>query len=74
MEREGGRKSRLRFCRSTLFRSFFFKINLFYLFLAAFGLCCCPGAFSSCGEQGLLFVSGRGLLIGVASFLGEHGL
>ena len=31
-------------------------IYLFNLFLAALGLCCCPRAFSSCSEQGLLFV------------------
>ena len=35
-------------------------------FLAALGLCCCARAFSSCGEQGLLFVEVRGLLIAVA--------
>ena len=35
---------------------FFFLTNLFiYLFLAALGLRCCARAFSSCGEQGLLF-------------------
>ena len=42
----------------------FFSINLFILlfyfiyllFLAALGLCCCVWAFSSCGEQGLLFL------------------
>ena len=33
---------------------------LFYLFLAALGLCCCTRAFSSCGERGLLFVVVRG--------------
>ena len=66
--------------------SFFFKFNfiylffiqqgffLVYLFLAALGLCCCTQAFSSCGEQGLLFVVVRGLLIGVASLVAEHGL
>ena len=30
--------------------------------------------FSSCGEQGLLFVAVRGLLIVVASLVAEHGL
>ena len=49
-------------------------IYLFYLFLAALGLCCCVRAFSSCGERGLLFVVVRGLLIAVASFVAEHGL
>ena len=58
-----------------LFLRFFKKINLFiYLFLAALGLCCCARAFSSCGEQGLLFVAMRGLLIAVASLVAEHRL
>ena len=42
--------------------------------MAALGLCCCARAFSSCGEQGLLFVVVRGLLIAVASLVVEHGL
>ena len=53
---------------SGLFRSIaadlsvpFFLIYLFYfilfLFLAALGLRCCVWAFSSCSEQGLLFVA-----------------
>ena len=50
---------------------FFF---LMYLFLAALGLHCCPWAFSSCGERGLLFVVVCGLLIAVASLVAEHGL
>ena len=54
--------------------SVFLKIILFYLFLAALGLRCCAQAFSSCGEQGLLFVAVRGLLIVVASLVAEHGL
>ena len=46
-----------------------------YLFiLAAFGLCFCARAFSSCGERGLLFVAVHGLLIVVASLVVEHGL
>ena len=53
----------------------FFLIYLFiYLFLAALGLRCCTRAFSSCGEQGLLFIVVRGLLIAVASLVAEHGL
>ena len=56
----------------------FFFINLFiifiYLFLTVLGLRCCAWAFSSCGEQGLLFVAVRGLLIAVASLIVEHGL
>ena len=50
--------------------SFFF----FNLFLAVLGLCCCSRAFSSCSEQGLLFVAVRGLLIAVASLVAEHRL
>ena len=58
---------------SSLVFSPFQKIYLL-LFLAALGLCCCAWAFSSCGEQGLLFIAVRGLLIAVASFVVEHGL
>ena len=58
--------------------SFFFLINLFiyfiYLFLATLGLRCCERAFSSCGEQGLLFIAVQGLLNVVASLVAEHGL
>ena len=49
----------------------FFKI---YLFLAVLGLHGCTQTFSSCGEQGLLFVAVHGLLIAVASLVAEHGL
>ena len=42
--------------------------------MAALGLRCCAQAFSSCGEQGLLFVAVRRLLIAVASLVAEHGL
>ena len=42
--------------------------------MAAFGLCCCARAFSSCGELGLLFVAVRRLLIAVASLVVEQGL
>ena len=58
----------------------FFLINLFILFilfilfLAALGLRCRVRAFSSCGEQGLLFVAVCGFLIAVASLVVEHGL
>ena len=38
------------------------------------GLCCCTRAFSSCGEQGLLFVTVHGLLIVVASHCGAQAL
>ena len=40
----------------------------------ALGLHCCARAFSSCGEQNLLSVVVRGLLIAVASLVAEHGL
>ena len=52
-------------------------INLFIIIiiiLAALGLRCCARAFSSCGEQGLLFFAVHGLLIEVASLVVEHGL
>ena len=45
-----------------------------FLLLAALGLRCCVQAFSSCGEQGLLFVVVRRLLTVVASLVAEHGL
>ena len=49
-------------------------IYFIYLSLAVLGLRCCALAFSSCDEQGLLFVAVRGLLIAVASLVAEHGL
>ena len=42
--------------------------------MAALGLCCYAWAFSSYGEQGLLFVVVHGFLIAVASLVAEHGL
>ena len=42
--------------------------------MAALGLRCCVRAFSSCSEQGLLFVAVCRLLIAVASLVAEHGL
>ena len=42
--------------------------------MAALGLHCCVRAFSSCGKQGLLFVTVRGLLTVVASLVAGHGL
>ena len=50
---------------------FFFLVSLV---LVALGLRCCAQAFSSCGEQGLLFLVVRGLLIAVASLVVEHRL
>ena len=51
-------------------------LNVFFSFsfLAVLGLHCCIQAFSSCSEQGLLFIVVRGLLIAVASLVAEHGL
>ena len=46
----------------------------FNLFLAVLGLRCCTQAFSSCGEQGPLFLQVCGLLTAVASLAVEHGL
>ena len=66
---------------SFLFFFFFLEFGGFqssfifmYLFLALLGLHCCTRAFSNCGEQGLLFVAVRGLLIAVASLVAELGL
>ena len=42
--------------------------------MAVLGLGCYAWALSSCGEQWLLFVEVRGLLIVVASPVAEHGL
>ena len=42
--------------------------------MAALGLRCCARAFSSCGEQRLLFIAVRGLLIVVTSLVAEHEL
>ena len=57
----------------------FFCIYLFvclfiYLFMAVSGLRCCTWTFSSWGEQGLLLVAVRGLLIAVASCCGARAL
>ena len=57
---------------NTVFWRFF--LLLFNLFLAALGLHCCVQAFSSCGEQGLLFIAMCRLLIVVASLVTEHRL
>ena len=46
---------------------YYFLNFYYYLFLVALGLCCCAWAFSSCSEQGLLFVAVHRLLIAVAS-------
>ena len=46
----------------------------FIYFVAALGLGCCAWAFSSCGKQGPLLASVRGLLTAVAFPVAEHGL
>ena len=51
-----------------------YLFNKFILFLAALGLRGFAQAFSSCSEQGLLFIVVLGLLIAVASLVVEHGL
>ena len=56
------------FKKNTSFFSFFI------LFLTALGLCHCMLAFSSCGDQGLLFVAVHRLPIVVASLVAEHRL
>ena len=56
------------------FQSKYVLCSYYSFFLAALGLSCCAWAFSSCGERGLLFVVVHGLLIAVASLVGEHGL
>ena len=52
----------------------FCKLSICLFILAVLGLRCYVWAFSSCGEQGLLFVAVRGLLIAVASLVADHGL
>ena len=56
------------------FFNLFLKIIIYVLFVAALGLHCCSQAFSSCGEQELVFVAVLELLIAVASLVVEHGL
>ena len=56
---------------------FYFILSFYFIlfyFLAVLGLHCCTWAFSSCGEQGQLFIVVRGLLIAVASLVAGHGL
>ena len=57
---------------STLLLLLYF--NYLFLFLSVLGLCSRVWAFSSCSEQGLLFVAVHGLLIVVASLVAEHRL
>ena len=52
----------------------FFFFNLFIFGCVGSFLLRTGFLFSSCGEQGLLFVAVRGLLIAVAPLVVEHGL
>ena len=73
----GSTNSNFKFPRRVfvcLFCLFVYSFILFYLFLAALGLCYCARAFSSFAERGLLFVAVHRLLIAVASLVVEHGL
>ena len=56
------------------FLNFIYLFVCLGVFLAVLGLRCCTRAFSSCGEQGLLFAAVHGLLIVLASLVAEHGL
>ena len=50
---------------------------IFFFFFEILFDCVGPSwlrAFSSCGEQGLLFIAVRELLLAVASLVAEHGL
>ena len=58
----------------SIYLSIYLFVCLFIYLLAALGLHCCAQAFSSCGEQGLLFVAVCGLLTVVVSLVAEHGL
>ena len=70
----GNELSHFHLPEKSLFCLHFFFYTFIYLYLAVLGLHCCTRAFSSCGEQGLLFVVVRGLLIAVAFLVAEHGL
>ena len=53
---------------------FFFKLFIYYLFLAVLGLRFCARAFCSCGKRGPLFIAVRGPLTIAASLVVEHRL
>ena len=52
----------------------FFFFNKFIYFWLHWVFVAARGLSLSCGEQGLLFVAVHGLLIAVASLVGERGL
>ena len=58
---------------SVLYIYIYIYIYIFF-FLVVLGLRCCPWAFSSCGEQGLLSSCSARASDWVASLAGEHGL
>ena len=58
------------------YTGYFYSIYIYLfvcLFMAALGLHCCARSFSSCSEQGLLFVEMHRLLIAVASLVRSMG-
>ena len=59
---------------TNILRIFFFFNKFIYLFLSVLGLRFCARAFSSCGEQGPLFIAVCGPLTVVASPVAEHRL
>ena len=65
-------------CYSFFFFKLFTQGNVFdsfiYLFMAVLDLRFCARAFSSCGEQGPLFIAVRGPLTVAASLVAEHRL
>ena len=69
-----------RYLHSHIQTVYFYKFIYLFVcvfvcfFFAVLGLHCCVRAFSSCGEQGPLFIAMRRLLIAVASLVAEHGL
>ena len=54
--------------------SYFLKNVIYFLFLAALGLCCYAQAFSGCGEQGYTLIAVHLLLTVVAFLIAKHGL
>ena len=61
-------------CGVRKYFSFYLFIYLLFIYFGCVGSSLLHVAFSSCGEQGLLFVVVPGLLTAVASLVVEHGL
>ena len=59
---------------AAIFFFFFLLKNLFIYFWLHWVASCYEHAFSSCGEQGPLFVAVHQFLITVVSLMAEHGL